>query len=112
MLTPNLENISFISAVKKQVSLISGVDVLSQGWIDFSNRFDKFGPRLFEELGALYGQQAGYSAFLVDLIKVAYQSYQVRPSDLKALDIQRENHPRWFHSQKMLGGVCYIDLFA
>jgi amylosucrase len=112
MLTPNLENISFISAVKKQVSLISGVDVLGQSWIEFSNRFDKFGPRLFEELSALYGQQAGYSDFLVDLIHVAYQSYQVRPSDLKALDIQRENHPRWFQSQKMLGGVCYIDLFA
>ena len=112
MLTPNLENISFISAVKKQVSLISGVDVLGQSWIEFSYRFDIFGPRLFEELSALYGQQAGYSDFLVDLIYVAYQSYQVRPSDLKALDTQREDHPRWFQSQKMLGGVCYIDLFA
>jgi amylosucrase len=112
MLTPNFENISFISAVKKQVSLISGADILSQSWIEFSNRFDKFGPRLFEELSALYGQQAGYRDFLVDLIGVAYQSFKARPADLKALDIKRENNPSWFQSQKMLGGVCYIDLFA
>ncbi len=112
MLTPNLETISLLSAVKKQVSLISGSQAHSQDWVEFNNRLDKFVPRLFEELNALYGQQEGYSDFLVDLIQVAYQSFQARPADLKALDTQRENNPRWFQSQKMLGGVCYIDLFA
>ncbi len=112
MLTPNLETISLLSAVKKQVSLISGWQAQSQDWVEFNNRLDKFVPRLFEELNALYGQQEGYSEFLVDLIQVAYQSFQARPADLKALDTQRENSPRWFQSQKMLGGVCYIDLFA
>ena len=43
---------------------------------------------------------------------MAYQSYRERPADLKTLDLSRENNPRWFQSQKMLGGVCYIDLFA
>ena len=28
------------------------------------------------------------------------------------LDAQREADPRWFHSEKMLGGVCYVDLYA
>jgi amylosucrase len=112
MLTSNLETISLLSAVKKQVSLISGSQAQGQDWIEFSNRFDKFSPRLFELLNALYGEQAGYSDFLVDLIRVAYQSFQARPADLKALDKQREGNPRWFQSQKMLGGVCYIDLFA
>ncbi len=112
MLTPNLETTSLLSAVKKQVSLISGVEVRGQSWVEFSNRFDRFAPRLFEELNALYGQQTGFSDFLVDLIHVAYQSFQARPADLKALDTQRERNPRWFQSQKMLGGVCYIDLFA
>ena len=35
-----------------------------------------------------------------------------RPADLKALDARREADPAWFQSQKMLGGVCYVDLFA
>ncbi len=43
---------------------------------------------------------------------MAYQSYRERPADLKTLDLSRENNPRWFQLQKMLGGVCYIDLFA
>ena len=31
---------------------------------------------------------------------------------LKALDAAREGDDRWFQSQQMLGGVCYVDLFA
>jgi amylosucrase len=112
MLTQNLEANSLLSTVKKQVSLISGLQPDGQDWIAFSKRLDKFSSRLFEELNALYGNQEGFSEFLVDLIQVAYQSYRARPADLKALDTQRENNPLWFQSQKMLGGVCYIDLFA
>jgi amylosucrase len=112
MLTKNLETISLLNAIKKQVTLRSGSQSMGQAWVEFSSRLDKFAPRLLEELNALYGQQAGYTEFLVDLIHVAFQSYQDRPADLKAMDTQRERHPRWFQSQKMLGGVCYIDLFA
>ncbi len=112
MLTPNFKNSKLLSNLKKQVALRSSSQVLDQDWIEFSNRLDKFVPRLFEELKALYGQQAGYNDFLVDLILVAYKSFQARPADLKALDTQREREPLWFQSQRMLGGVCYIDLFA
>ena len=112
MLTLNLETSSLLAAVKKQVPLRSGLDVLDQDWMAFSSRLDKFSPRLFGELNALYGEKACYGDFLVDLIHVAFQSFRVRPTDLKALDTQRENNPRWFQSQKMLGCVCYIDLFA
>jgi glycosidase len=35
-----------------------------------------------------------------------------RPAELKALDARREANPGWFGSQHMLGGVCYVDLFA
>lgn len=112
MLTSNPETTNLLSAVEKQVSLISGSQAISQDWLAFSKRFDKFAPQLLEELSVLYGQKEEYSSFLVDLILVAYNSFQARPSDLKALDTQRESHPRWFQSQKMLGGVCYIDLFA
>jgi amylosucrase len=115
MSTSNSEIISLINllgAVKERIISTTGLPTPGQDWIEFSNRFDKFAPRLIQELDELYAQQTGYSDFLVDLIHVAYQSFQARPADLKALDNQRENNPRWFQSEKMLGGVCYIDLFA
>ena len=112
MLTQNFEPNNLLIDVKKQVSLISGLQANDKDWIEFSNRLDKFSSQLLEELNALYGRNEGFSDFWVDLIHVAYKSFQARPADLKALDTQRENNPRWFQSQKMLGGVCYIDLFA
>ena len=112
MLTSNLETTNLLSAVEKQVSSTSGSQTFSQDWLAFSDRFNKFAPQLLEELGQLYGHKEQYSTFLVDLILVAYHSFQIRPADLKALDKQRESDPQWFQSQKMLGGVCYIDLFA
>jgi amylosucrase len=112
MLSPNLETFSLLNDIKQQIALRSDAQAFSQCWDEFSNRLEKFAPQLFEELHALYGQHASYADFLVDLTFVAFQSFQVRPSDLKTLDVQRENNPRWFQSQKMLGGVCYIDLFA
>ena len=53
MLTLNLETSSLLAAVKKQVPLRSGLDVLDQDWMAFSSRLDKFSPGLFEELNAL-----------------------------------------------------------
>ena len=38
--------------------------------------------------------------------------WQSRPDDLKTLDDNREAQPTWFQSNNMLGGVCYVDLFA
>ena len=35
-----------------------------------------------------------------------------RPEELKKLDVLREKDPLWFQSNKMVGGVCYVDLFA
>ena len=112
MPTLNIETISLSNAQKKLATLRSNSQVLDQDWIEFNNRLDKYAPHLLHELNVLYGQHEGYSDFLVDLIQVAYQSFQARPADLKALDTRRESNPSWFQSQKMLGGVCYIDLFA
>jgi amylosucrase len=35
-----------------------------------------------------------------------------RPAELRGLDAARELEPEWFQFQDMLGGVCYVDLFA
>src|SRR5512136_418241 len=40
------------------------------------------------------------------------QAWLTRPAELKALDAEREANPHWFQSNQMVGGVCYVDLFA
>ncbi len=40
------------------------------------------------------------------------RSWFARPTWLKQLDVRREAAPAWFQSQLMVGGVCYVDLFA
>ncbi len=42
----------------------------------------------------------------------AASSWFERPAWLKDLDARRETEPGWFQSQQMVGGVCYVDLFA
>jgi amylosucrase len=46
------------------------------------------------------------------ILALAASSWQERPAALKALDAQRELQPTWYQSEQMLGGVCYVDLFA
>ena len=81
-------------------------------WPTFDARLRAYLAALRDELLALYGQRDDFESFLVQLLDVAFDAWAKRPEDLKALDQQREAEPRWFESQKMLGGVCYIDLFA
>jgi amylosucrase len=101
-----------LSELKERVVLRVGANKAEQDWSDICHRLDKFYPVLLKELNGLYGEHAGFGNFLVDLVCVAYQAIAARPQDLKALDLRREREPRWFHSQKMVGGVCYVDLFA
>ena len=81
-------------------------------WPTFDARLRAYLAALRDELLALYGQRDDFESFLVQLLDVAFDAWAKRPEDLKALDQQREAEPRWFESQKMLGGVCYVDLFA
>ena len=41
-----------------------------------------------------------------------YIMYFERPPEFRELDSEREQHPHWYQSNYMLGGVCYADLFA
>jgi amylosucrase len=47
-----------------------------------------------------------------DLLIGLARSWFDRPADLQKLDQAREKNPRWFQSNQMLAGVCYVDLFA
>jgi amylosucrase len=81
-------------------------------WRDFESRLTVHFERLFGLLLHLYGGQYDFFYWLERILATAAQLWLARPADLKALDASREADPAWFQSQKMLGGVCYVDLFA
>ena len=81
-------------------------------WQEFSARFARHFPVLLTELAALYGERADFLDFLESLLATAFDAWATRSDDLKALDRHREADPLWFQSEKMLGGVCYVDKFG
>jgi glycosidase len=81
-------------------------------WEAFTRRLDATFPRLFQLLLHLYGDQYDFFYHLEDLATIMAQAWLDRPQELKALDAAREADPLWFQSNQMLGGVCYVDLFA
>ena len=99
-----------IPRVKKELE--SSVAADPNGWQDFSNRLDKYFPALFSLYLGMYGGQYDFFFHLEDLITSLARSWFQRPADLRALDNAREKNPLWFQSNQMLGGVCYVDLFA
>ncbi|GAB4496161.1 MAG: alpha-amylase family glycosyl hydrolase [Anaerolineales bacterium] len=82
------------------------------GWQTFLRRLDEHFPRLFTLLRQLYANQYDFFYYLEELLATLAEGWLARPADLRALDEQREAHPNWFESHQMLGGVCYVDLFA
>jgi amylosucrase len=85
---------------------------LPADWPIFEARLVENFPRLFALYYQAYADQYDFYYHLEDLLHTLAQAWLKRPLALKALDQQREAHPLWFKSQQMLGGVCYVDLFA
>jgi len=81
-------------------------------WQSFMARLDKHFPRLFRLTHQLYGEQYDFFYHLEELLENLTQSWINRTAELKTLDARREAEPLWFHSNQMLGAVCYVDLFA
>jgi glycosidase len=82
------------------------------GWELFLQRLQAHFPRLFDLYYRLYATQYDFFFHLEDLLCTLADSWQQRSPALRKLDIRREAQPDWFESHKMLGGVCYVDLFA
>lgn len=78
----------------------------------FLQRLEAHFPRLFRLLHNVYGGRYDFFYHLEVILRHAAQMFAQRPADLKALDAQREAAPQWFQSEQMIGGVCYVDLFA
>lgn len=83
-----------------------------QDWAAFLQRLKTHFPGLFGILLQLYGQAYDFFFHLEELLAALGQCWIDRPADLKQLDASRELDSTWYQSHQMLGGVCYVDLFA
>jgi amylosucrase len=81
-------------------------------WEAFMRRLEIHFDALFELYYRLYGDQYDFYYHLEDLLCTLGSMWLERPEDLRQLDEAREQQPDWFQSNQMLGGVCYVDLFA
>lgn len=97
-----------LSAVAGQVDIPRG----SRDWADFERRFDRHFPDLARLFHSLYGPRPDFQDQLESLVLETARSWQDRPTDLKMLDAEREGSGDWFQSNRMLGGVCYVDRYA
>jgi amylosucrase len=86
--------------------------VNTPAWAVFRRRLDTHFPRLFDLLLQLYQGRYDFYYHLEQILALAARSWLERPAELQALDAQREAEPHWYQDQRMLGGVCYVDLFA
>jgi glycosidase len=83
-----------------------------EAWAAFMARLEAHLARLFPLLRQLYGDQYDFFYHLEELLALMTASWLARSQALRALDAEREARPLWYQDNAMLGGVCYVDLFA
>ena len=88
------------------------IDQDQPSWEVFTRRLDEYFPSLFRLYYTLYAGNYDFFYHLEDLLCTLVRTWLSRPGELKKLDGRRESNPHWFQSESMLGGVCYVDLFA
>ncbi|WP_370634453.1 alpha-amylase family protein [Actinotalea sp. Marseille-Q4924] len=81
-------------------------------WCSFLERFDREFPRLERLFVEVYGESSRTRRELAALAGQLASSWQDRPEPLRGLDAEREADPQWFQSNRMLGGVVYVDRYA
>lgn len=78
----------------------------------FFNRLETHFERLFKTMYQLYGNQYDFYFHLEDLIHKMAKIYADRAQRLKKRDLKKEQNQEWFLSEKMIGAICYVDLYA
>lgn len=78
----------------------------------FDERRAREGERLERLLREIYGDDDRLDGQLAGLLADLDASWQARSPELKALDRRHLADPAWFESNRMLGGVCYVDRYA
>ncbi len=83
-------------------------DTDDAAWAAFRARAEAEAPRMAALLETLYGTAEA----LPGLLTVLADHWQQRSPALRAVDDARLADPDWFQSNRMLGGVCYVDRWA
>ena len=78
----------------------------------FLERFRGHFATLHGLFAELYGDRDDGVEQLALVIAEASTSWDERPAGLKAHDKLRDADAGWFQSERMLGGVCYVDRYA
>jgi amylosucrase/maltose alpha-D-glucosyltransferase/alpha-amylase len=81
-------------------------------WGGYLQRLRTHFPRLFSCLFRLYGHHYDFFYHLENVVASATAGWLARPAELKALDAMRESDPHWHQSNRLVGAMCYVDLFA
>ena len=89
-----------------------GTQVDAAQWQEYLTRLQEHFPRLFRLLHRLYGHHYDFFFHLEEILSSATQRWVERSDELKALDATRAVDPAWFQSHRMVGAMCYVDLFA
>jgi len=76
----------------------------------FLTRLEERFVALIDLLQGLYGDRDDFAEQLEQILMTAVQAFIARPSELYALDVKRS--PQWFQDERMVGGMCYVDLYA
>ena len=78
----------------------------------FALRLARSMDDLREPLHRLYGHLDGFEGFMDELVLLLARSHAARPAELRLQDLARDLTPDWFQSERMVGYVFYVDLFA
>ena len=69
-------------------------------------------PALYEQFNALYHHRSDMFYHLLELLQTVFKAAKARPDELIQLDQAREEHIDYFSSNRMVGAVGYVDLYA
>jgi glycosidase len=83
-----------------------------EDWALFTRQLTEHFDDLFLSLVQVYGDQYDFYFHLESLLFTLAQSWIERPAQLKELDRTRQIDPLWIQSNRQVGAVCYVDLFA
>ncbi len=95
-----------------EVTFADLIAIDPKGWDSFRFRLQTHFGALFDPLRHVYGNRYDFFFHLERFLDVAARAWFDRPYELRALDAAREANPGWFSSNRMMGGVLYVDLFA
>ena len=97
-----------LSRIEKTISR----EVDKGEWSAYIDRLNLHFPRLFRLLHQLYNDNYDFFYHVQCIVETATQTWLDRSDDLKALDAIREADPHWYQSHRMIGAMCYVDLFC